>query len=1491
MMLKLKWLLLGLFLMPALLRAQEAPFFSENSEVFITQVAEQLQLSGSKRNTESGKQLMQSLTNQWNAGRFNKEEKDRIKAIAEKMHTDKIRIYPDFYAYFFAIDQFASSLQLPSSIIAWNDYAMNLLAQGNSKGFSDLMKFTGEFMQSGKLFDRNTVQWYAHEVKFGFVYDSLLGMQFDKANLLCSTVKDTSIIEKTKGYYSYERSLWTGQGGVVTWRRFNLDPKSVYAELSRYSVDLNQSEYAADSVVFRNLNYYKSPMIGSLQDKVFSSPPNPRTAYPRFVSYVKNFVVPNVFPNIDFEGGLTMEGMSLIGSGDGQQRASLTFKRDGKIFGRMLSNAIQIGDERLFADRVAATFYLEGDSLYHPGLRMRYTNNNRQLILFRSETGVADSPFFNSFHMIDLYVEAMYWDIDKMEIAFRRLEGIGNESNGRFESANYYADIEFRRLQGIDDVNPMFMIENYLKTYGDGREIKLNALAGFMKKPSEQIVAQLLRLAAKGFLVYDPATETAVVKDRFFYTLAARGARTDYDVIKLNSTTTSRTPNALLNLGSLELIINGVNEVILSDSQSVNIFPDKGMLVMKKNRDFVFSGLIKAGLFNFYARDCFFQYDSFKLNMNYVDSLAFYARVRKSDRKVIQAEYVKVRNVIADLNGTLYIDDPHNKSGLRNFPRYPLFNSKSESYVYYDKAAIQSGALDRKRFYYAVDPFEIDSLDNFKTDNMKFEGYLASAGIFPGFREPLGVMADYSLGFLHDVPETGYGIFDNKGKYYKQIHLSNQGFFGAGSIDYLTTSSSSDKYIFYPDSITASALQLKMAEKLTPTEYPRAQTDTVSMVWQANPDKMMLTSNQKPIIMYNNAEFHGELDISPSGSGGSGHFDFGDAEVISGYFDFRSRDFAADTANFTLYTSVEKKQAFSAVSYKTAINFDKRLGMFTYLDENSQLSFPFNQYICSLDEAKWQMDEDRLYLNNNRINKVFDIANLNHNQLLDIDLSGSGFISTHPEQDSLSFFCLEAEYDLVNYAINARNVKIIRVADAAIFPNDGLITIQRDARMQSLESATIIANTTTRYHLINDARVTIFSKHKFEGRGYYDYIDNHKTVQPIELSAIWVDEQGVTNAQGSIPESAIFFLNPYFYFSGQTKIKADRKQLQFAGGYRINQECYDKSMAWVAFDTLVDPADVRLPVSADPNDLSGIKLNAGLFYSASSGKYYASLLDYRRSIDDKPLMGITGSLYFDEKRNAFVVQPHVKTTANTLFSLNNDRCMFTGNGKLDLDLQMPFVSMESYGSFNHKIIADSTYLNVFVVLRFMFDEKIMTQMSDSLAKANLTGLNLTQGNYLYAMGQKMPKADLDKLTNDISLYGAPRKVPEQVNDAFVLSDVKLRWNNEFHSFVSTGPIGIANVLRGHVNKYVEGFVEFEKSRAGDGFSMYFQLDANTWYYFNYRNGILQAVSSSEQFNNDLMNLKPEKRTQQNRSTGEQYEFVISTRQKAVDFIRRMQSVQ
>ena len=79
---------------------------------------------------------------------------------------------------------------------------------------------------------------------------------------------------------------------------------------------------------------------------------------------------------------------------------------------------------------------------------------------------------------------------------------------------------------------------------------------------------------------------------------------------------------------------------------------------------------------------------------------------------------------------------------------------------------------------------------------MKFQGTMVSANIFPDFTETARLRDDLSLGFVHHTPAEGYPTYQAKGNYKGDIDLSNKGFYGKGTVGYLTASIKSEDIVF-----------------------------------------------------------------------------------------------------------------------------------------------------------------------------------------------------------------------------------------------------------------------------------------------------------------------------------------------------------------------------------------------------------------------------------------------------------------------------------------------------------------------------------------------------------------------------------------------------------------------------------------------------------------------------------------------------------------------
>ncbi|PIY02665.1 MAG: hypothetical protein COZ21_12985, partial [Bacteroidetes bacterium CG_4_10_14_3_um_filter_31_20] len=383
----------------------------------------------------------------------------------------------------------------------------------------------------------------------------------------------------------------------------------------------------------------------------------------------------------------------------------------------------------------------------------------------------------------------------------------------------------------------------------------------------------------------------------------------------------------------------------LSDSQNVAIFPQNQEITIKRNRDFVFDGKVRAGLFLFIGSNYSFSYNKFKINLTDVKTIKMRVVTDEVDQYGNPAQKDLI-SVIENSTGELLIDDMTNKSGVKKFPQYPVFNSKKDSYVFYDAPSVQTGVYKRDNFYFQIYPYSIDSIGILTKKNLLFKGHFVSAGIFPPFDETIGVQPDFSLGFKRNTPTEGYQAYGGKGNYKKEIFLSNMGLRGDGELKFLTAKAISNDFIFYPDSMNTTAKTFEIEKQAKGVEYASVKGENIYVHWLPNNDKMLVSNTTKPFSMYDEqATYTGTLQIEPNGLTGWGKLEFSTSQLTSTMFNFKEHIVDADTANFNLKTLDMADFAFKTVNVNSHIDFKERKGEFQSNGEASFVEFPQNQYI------------------------------------------------------------------------------------------------------------------------------------------------------------------------------------------------------------------------------------------------------------------------------------------------------------------------------------------------------------------------------------------------------------------------------------------------------------------------------------------------------------------------------------------------------------------
>jgi hypothetical protein len=824
----------------------------------------------------------------WLPGRVTPAMKIAVINNANQMVKKKFRPYPEYYSYFNTIKAMVEKNTSLPMFQEWQQCFARVVGVRTNKPFTDFIQMSEGLYLDDRFYRSPTAEWKSIGGKWVFECDSAAQIRFTNVTLVGYAKGDSTVITNTSGTYHVSSMKWAGKGGRVTWKRVGLSETEVYADLKLYSINVKQVIYEADSVTFFNRAYFRDkPLQGKLTEKAVPEGTEAKASFPKFESYSSRYQIKAIYPNVDFEGGFTQLGARFIGSGAKNDPSYLYFKRNGKPFLVVSSTAFAFTKERVGSNNASVKFLLDNDSIYHASVEFKYLIDTGMVRIFRSEEGSSRAPFFNSFHKVDMYVQLITWLTSSPQIQIETLPG-NTQADAYFPSANYYRQYQYDRLLGMETVHPLIRIRNFMRENGGAKQFTATDLAKYWKTMPENIRPLLMQLSNDGFIFYDPQSDMIQYKEKADIYIAARAGKTDYDNIEFRSVVASGQMNAKLNLLNYDLTLFGVKEVTLSDSQNVVVFPDKDMLILKKNRNFSFEGSVMAGRFDYYGRLFSFDYDQFQINLNNVDSVRIYVDGKERDPNDPKGGYVQVRlkSVIENLNGTLKVDYSSNKSGLKSkeYARYPVFTSEKPSFIYYDKPNIQKGVYNRDKFYFKVDPFTIDSLDNFSAAGLRFGGVLQSSGIFPEIRDSIRVMPDYSLGFTRQTPPGGYALYGGKGKFNNTMSLSNKGLKGDGSIEYITSTSTSKEFTFFPDSTNGMAQSFKMdPQKLSgKPEYPTVTGGNVAIHWMPKADFMDIGVRDSMLNVFDGkSRFKGMLKLTPKTLTGRGTILFSNAEMDS----------------------------------------------------------------------------------------------------------------------------------------------------------------------------------------------------------------------------------------------------------------------------------------------------------------------------------------------------------------------------------------------------------------------------------------------------------------------------------------------------------------------------------------------------------------------------------------------------------------------------------
>jgi hypothetical protein len=1318
-------------------------------------------------------------------------------------------------------------------------------------------------------------------------------IDFKRADLVIVTQYDSTQIGGTKGTYLLDRHTFIGDGGKFDWSSAGLDANITYAELDQYSFNVRLPYLKAEKtkLTYKGLVANSVEGLFEFKSKKRSSPED--ASYPRFVSYENNVRLEGLSnKNLTYVGGFALQGQRRLGVAHYGGLSKLSFAEQGERKFVTKARRYYFQDSLVSAPEASIAVYHGRDSITHPSVKFRYYSDQNRMSAIKEENGYEVRAWNSSYFNMTIDADIVDWgmDADSLNISIMNARQL---LPALFRSNEYYNEEEIGELNGVYNFNPLMMVYNYGSRKAKKRDFYESEMVADVGANPKAVKAAMLQLHYQDFIDYDESSGKIYLKDKALHYVQSKNNRKDFDNLLIPSLATNQ-PNATLNLETNEMKVRGIDKFFISEILDVYIFPTENSIKLQKNRDFVFDGQLYAGNFEFVGRNFTFQYDSFLVDMANIDSIRFYIddeqgqyQKRQVDNKLVSFDISQ--NESMDLvggqstSGTLYINRPENKSGHKIFPQFPIFNADRGAVVYFDNDDILDKAYS-KSVYFIVPPFGIDSLSSSDPATIGFEGTFVAGGIFPDFKETLQIMPDNSLGFNHTIPPSGYKLYKGEAQLFEKITLDKNGLVGHGTMQYLTSESQSDNYVFYQDSVLAEGTNFRVNKGiLNGTSYPDIAVDSYEMTWRPYQDEMYVSNTLDTFNLYSNtAALDGTINYSSKGVYGKGLMFTRGFESESEDFTFEESNLLARNSRFEMKSNNPEKPLMSGEDIRLEFDLAQDIAEISpEIEGMAAINYPFAQIKTSISKATWNLGERKVYMTKPE----------------DVPLESSYFYTTREELDSLAFNAASAVYDLESSQLQVNGIPYITVADAYITPENNEVLILENAQIGTLSNTTIVLDTLNEYHRLVNGTIDILSRTRFTGSATYEYVNIMEDTFNIVLGEfeLWEDPEvrndlQQTISRGKVAPEDLFEISGGMYYKGDMTMYARHRALELDGYVKLDLQSRADYDTWIKYHNADEQTtDVMFDFNSAVTE-SGNSLNAGIHYESLNNSMYTAFAEDKKLDADDDFFRADGILFFDADKRRYVIGDTAKINGSKLdgkiFAYDDASGDIEFEGPVQFLIPNEHFQLTASGSGTGNVNQINYKLDALLKFDIDMPDQALTDMGNDVFEVvenfGAAEAEPDQDAFLYRVAEIIgDRAAMEYDKRNLEEYTPIANFTSKMIGSLVFSRANLQWSPEYNSWYSTEPLGLSHILRKDINATLDGFLEIRKAENGDKVSLFLQASPASWYYLLFDENKLITYSTNDAYNNTILD-----KSKIDKAGFGEYVFVLGDRQDAMNFINR-----
>ncbi len=317
----------------------------------------------------------------------------------------------------------------------------------------------------------------------------------------------------------------------------------------------------------------------------------------------------------------------------------------------------------------------------------------------------------------------------------------------------------------------------------------------------------------------------------------------------------------------------------------------------------------------------------------------------------------------------------------------------------------------------------------------------------------------------------------------------------------------------------------------------------------------------------------------------------------------------------------------------------------------------------------------------------------------------------------------------------------------------------------------------------------------------------------------------------------------------------------------------------IQFEGLIDPDSVSIPVDGRTRSTAGQLLGCGFYAKPRPRSGTPEFLFMRRKLSTQnPNISASGWLNFSKRDQGYRV---FDSTGREAVSVNVRSCFAQASGHIDLQLltyefRPVFYGQMTTSAQDGKVSVRATALFDFYLtpevckqIAALFNAQPQLESAEPSRRANLMGY----------LEQHAERREMDRVREEMRLTGYMVHIPEPLGKALAFSDLSFDWDPSRNAYTGSGKAELLAVGGHAVNKKITTYISMRRTRReGDVVEIYLEAASNAWVYFRHSNHYMQLISSSENLNNHITQLKPGARKKNG------YEFYLSKTSQKNTFV-------